>query len=150
MFSLGFLHTLGLLLPFGLIRCVEPDRTSFLPRSDDDTRMAVSGGLGGSGDGMGRSNNLGPPLKHLSSIRSIHRFSLAVGDEAAVVEKSTFFGLKPPGERDRAHLSALMPAERSLRKTSRSDAGEMKYAKGSASMFSWKNVALDVRNGGQE
>ena len=46
--------------------------------------------------------------------------------------------LRDVGEWDLARLRESMPAERSLLKTSRSDAGEMKYAKGSESMFSWK------------
>ena len=100
--------------------------------------MIVSRGRGKSGDGIGRSDCLGLRLKHLNSILSIHLFSFAVGEDAVKAIEVTAFLLWGLGESDRERLLVLMPAERSPVKTSRSDAGDMKYAKGSESMFSFR------------
>jgi len=100
--------------------------------------MAVSGGLGGSGDGIGLSDIRGILRKHLSSILSIHLFSFAVGEWADVTVASRVFSLWILGDSDRERLPVLMPADRSLMNISRSDAGDMKYAKGSESILSLK------------
>lgn len=55
------------------------------------------------------------------------------------------------GERDLDLLFGSIPAVRSTsKKVPRSDAGDMKKAKGSESMLSLKRVSRDLRSGGHE
>lgn len=80
---------------------------------------------------------LGLRRKHCSSILSIHLFSFAVGDVAAVAADKSVKELRRNGDSERGRFFFSISAPRwLLTKTSRSSAGEMKYANGSWSMAS--------------
>ena len=151
---LGSLHTLGRLewlLVLRFTRRLELDRISLLPRTGGETVWYACRGFGGLGDGIGISDALGLRRRHRSSILSIHFFNFAVGDEAAAVAANA---LRPPrcagdSERER-RLSSMSAARWLLVNTSRSSAGDMKYAKGFSSMLSSRKKALGFRKGGQE
>ena len=132
---LGSLHTfgrLGLLLVAGVARFRELTRTSPLPRSGGEAGGKISIISGWFGEGVSWSVLLGLRRKHRISILSIHLFSLAVGDAAAAAADKTLMELRRDGDKERERFFLLMSAARwLLTKTSRSSAGEMKYANGS-------------------
>ena len=126
--SLQTLGRLGLLLVLGVMRLLEPIRTSLLPRSGGETIWASSESSRGSGDGVSCSMVLVLRRKHRSSILSIHCFSFEVGDAvAAAVNES-----RRNGDIERGRFLLSMSAVKwLLTNKSRSSAGEMKYANGS-------------------
>lgn len=70
--------------------------------------------------------------KHRSSILSIHCFNFAVGDVAAAAADRSVKELRRKGDSERGRfLLSMSAAKWLLTKTSRSSAGEMKYANGS-------------------
>lgn len=130
--SLQTLGRLGLLLVFGVTRLLELIRTFLLPRSGGETVRAISSSSGGSGDGMSSLTLLGLRRKHRSSILSIHFLSFAVGDVPAVAADKSVNELRRNGDSERGRFFLPMSAARwLLTNTSRSSAGEMKYANGS-------------------
>ena len=137
--SLQTLGRLGLLLLLGVTRLLELLRTSLLPRSGGETVQAASEDSGRLGDGMSCWVLLGLRWKNRSSILSIHLLSFAVGDAVALVADKSVNDLRRNGDSERGRFFLSMSAARWLfRNTSRSSAGEMKYANGSSSIASLK------------
>ena len=130
--SLQTLGRLGLLLVLEVTRLLELTRTFLLPRSGGETVRAISARLGEAGDGTSCSMLLGLRRKHRSSILSIHLLSFTVGDVAAAAAEKRVKELRRYGDSERERFSFSISAARwLLTNTSRSSAGEMKYANGS-------------------
>ena len=130
--SLQTLGRLGLLLVLGVTRLLELIRTFLRPRSGGETVRAISSSSAGSGDGTSCSTLFGLRRKHRSSILWIHFLNFAVGDVPAVAADKSVNELRRNGDSERGRFFLPMSAARwLLTNTSRSSAGEMKYANGS-------------------